>query len=755
MTGPSLLDRLKRSRLVQALILYLGASWVVIEVAGELQDALELPSWVTPVAFVLLLVGLLVVLATAWVQSHPLVDAREAAGEVPESWEVGFGDLVGAIRRGRLPHLTWGRAVVGGVFALSLLFGFAGLFVLLRNRTAVGEPAALSAEEAGAGLAIVPFAVSGVDSVYREGLVTLLATTLDGAAGLRAVDSRTVLARWDAVAAGGDRPDLAAILNVAASVGARFALVGSAVATGGDVRLAGELYDVASGEKLGTARAEGPADSLMAVVDGLSLETARILLAQGGAGPELQHLSSLTTTSLDALVAYIEGERLYRRGDFDAALEAYERAIERDSSFALAHLRAYQSFGWIDVFDPARLPFQEASSAAAERLPARERALVAALVGVDADDPSAFEGAEQATRRYPDDPDLWNALGELQVHVGQRALRPYEEQREPLERAVELAPDFAPYLIHLTEYHLSSGDSAEAARLVERERELAPEAGFAARHAIAFELIHGDAAPSDAELTEAGFNILTSTADLGRLDARETFLRAMAPRFADRPEAEGIAQLLRVTVVNQGRIADALREFPKDAGLRVRAFDMGLLPADSLRSYDFADDPVAHAVASAMLGDWETYRGLLPAVERQLQRSAEEVPEAVARRVRALPRMIAALAAWKREGPAAGRPLMEEALLEVSDPAVEPAVWWLGQMHEESGDDAEALRHYRAIAHNDAFAALRAARIADRLGQPELARRYYRELLAAWEDADPEFQPWIEEARGWLERLRG
>jgi hypothetical protein len=117
--------------------------------------------------------------------------------------------------------------------------------------------------------------------------------------------------------------------------------------------------------------------------------------------------------------------------------------------------------------------------------------------------------------------------------------------------------------------------------------------------------------------------------------------------------------------------------------------------------------------------------------------------------------MVAAVAAWKRQGPAAGRSLMEEVLLELPDPAVESAVWWLGQMYEESGDDAEALRHYRAIAHIDAYSALHAARVADRLGQPEVARRYYRDLLVAWEHADPAFQPWIEEARGWLERLPG
>jgi hypothetical protein len=352
----------------------------------------------------------------------------------------------------------------------------------------------------------------------------------------------------------------------------------------------------------------------MAVVDGLSLETARVLLARSDAGADLLHLSSLTTSSLDALIAYVAGERLYRRGEFDAALEAYRRAIERDSAFALAHLRAFQSIGWIDASDPGRRPYLEAASGAADRLPARERALVAALAGVDADDPDAFEGAEQATLRYPDDPDLWNALGELHVHVGQRALRPYEEQREPLERAAELAPDFAPYLIHLAEYHLSRGDSAEAAGILEREQDLAPEAAFSAAHATAFELIHGDGAPSDTRIFEAGFYMVATTEGLGRMDARETYVRAVMPRFAGRPEAQGFAAFLRSTMMNQGRLADALREFPDDGALRVRGFDMGLLPADSLRSYDFSSDTIAHAVASAMLGDWESYRALLPAV---------------------------------------------------------------------------------------------------------------------------------------------
>ena len=62
-------------------------------------------------------------------------------------------------------------------------------------------------------------------------------------------------------------------------------------------------------------------------------------LALARAAPESADLASLTTDSLAALRAYLEGEQAYRRLAFDSALTAYTRATEVDSTFALAHLR--------------------------------------------------------------------------------------------------------------------------------------------------------------------------------------------------------------------------------------------------------------------------------------------------------------------------------------------------------------------------------------------------------------------------------
>ena len=131
MTPLPLWERVKRARLFQIVAIYLGGCWFVLQLVGTLQDLLDLPDWLGPVTLVLLGIGLLVVTATAWVQSLDSTTAAEEAGERPTDWEVAPADALARLKSGRLPELTWGRAIVGGAFALSLAIGSAGAYVLI------------------------------------------------------------------------------------------------------------------------------------------------------------------------------------------------------------------------------------------------------------------------------------------------------------------------------------------------------------------------------------------------------------------------------------------------------------------------------------------------------------------------------------------------------------------------------------------------------------------------------------------------
>ena len=370
----NLFARIRKARLVRVLAVYVGASWVILQVADDLGDALALPDWVSPVVVLLLLVGLVIVLATAWVQTHPLIKARTATDEVPEAWELDVGDLRRAVRRGQLPHLTWPRALLGGVVAFSLLIGVAGAIVLVRDRDA-GPPPAV--DGAAPGIAVLPFDARGVDeTLWGDGLVDRISTNLDGVGGLRAIDSRTVLARWRQGRARAEG-DLDAALDVARSAGASYAIVGNALGVGADVRLTAHLHDLEGGRELAAAQAQGPPDSVLALVDALSVDLVRELLAGRDADVTPQSLARVTTSSVPALRAFLRGEAADRRADFPAAIQAYEEALAEDSTFALAAYRLSTAYGWTQARGSQEsVRYRRLAARHGDRLPSRDAALL-------------------------------------------------------------------------------------------------------------------------------------------------------------------------------------------------------------------------------------------------------------------------------------------------------------------------------------------------------------------------------------------
>ncbi len=324
--------------------------------------------------------------------------------------------LASSLRQARATVRPRGRTMAV-VAAAAIAAGAAGAVAWLATR-----PSAIAVTEEAETIAVLPFNASGpgVD-VLGEGMVDLLTTNLQGVGGITAVDPRAVLKRWGRLKEG-ERGGLDQGLALGRALDAGSIVLGSAVSTGGRVRLAADLHAVATGERLGRAQVDGPADSILPLVDRLSVALLRDVWRSREPLPSLS-IASLTTDSIAALRAYLQGERYYRSFTLDSALAAYTRAIEVDSTFALAHLRRALVYGWTGGYgSPASRQAAEAGFRFADRLPPRSRRLLEAYRAFEAGSPRAIDSMHAYVGEFPTDPEGWYLYGEALYHL--RGLRP-------------------------------------------------------------------------------------------------------------------------------------------------------------------------------------------------------------------------------------------------------------------------------------------------------------------------------------------
>jgi tetratricopeptide (TPR) repeat protein len=318
------------------------------------------------------------------------------------------------------------------------------------------------------GVAVLPFRVSGADAslgYMREGMVDLLATKLTGEGGPEAIAPGTVLGSWRQ-AGGSDELDLSRpdALVLGRRVGAGHLLVGEVVGTPSLVILSASLLGVPDGAVRARATVQGPADSLPPLVDRLA---SRLLILE--AGEELPRLSSLSSGSLSALQEYLEGQIAYRAARYEDAYERFSRAVELDSTFALAAVRAHQAAWFLPRSGDRRallLAWKERS-----RLADRDLAFITAVLGPDY--PAAYSETERlaARRRLveqsPDRVDLQFSLADRIYH--KHAVIQLTDGRElaaaHFRRVLELDSTHIPTYQHLVPLLYTIGETEEAVRL--------------------------------------------------------------------------------------------------------------------------------------------------------------------------------------------------------------------------------------------------------------------------------------------------
>ncbi|MFL5492074.1 MAG: protein kinase domain-containing protein [Gemmatimonadales bacterium] len=316
-------------------------------------------------------------------------------------------------------------------------------------------------------VAVVPFRVRGAAQALgylREGMIDLVAARLTGEGGARAADPGSVMAAWRR-AAGSDAGDLSEsdALHLAHRLGAGRLLVGGVVGTPGHVALNASLLPVGIAGPRAEAKVEGVTDSLPQLVDRL---VAQLITEEAGA----QHgLAGLVNRPLPALRLYLEAQAAYRRADYADAVVGLSRALDLDSTFAMAGLRLAGAAGWTTAPGAGRRGLERAWSSR-DRLSPADQALLLAEVGPDypAVSPLAKHLAwwERAVDLAPDQPERWYELGDVYFHEGFYLQIESTRQRaaEAFRRSVALDSSSAP-LGHLLEIAVLEDDSAAVRRL--------------------------------------------------------------------------------------------------------------------------------------------------------------------------------------------------------------------------------------------------------------------------------------------------
>jgi tRNA A-37 threonylcarbamoyl transferase component Bud32 len=361
----------------------------------------------------------------------------------------------------RLPAMPvrWLRVGLGAAVAAA-----AGVGAMTLHRAA--PPSVLPSA---ATIAVLPFVSAVADTALARlgrDLAITVSASLDGVGGIATAD-RVRLAHETA-----DHPitSPADAAGVARWVRARSALLGTLVGDGVKVRLDLALYDAASVVPLAQGiTVVAHRDSLAALTDSVVWAVLRQIWRRGE--PPTPSLAAMTTHSIPALRAFLDGEQQMEKDEWGAAELAYRSAIAADSTFWLAYFRYLFAQYWIS--EEIDQQFGDRLNRHREALPERDRLLVEAW-SINDSLPLELEKYREITRRFPDFWLAWFILGDRLYHEGILLGNDWRDAQGALNQAVGLDPKLLPAWLHLFANSIGK-DTVEASRALSRIVTLLPD----------------------------------------------------------------------------------------------------------------------------------------------------------------------------------------------------------------------------------------------------------------------------------------
>jgi len=197
--------------------------------------------------------------------------------------------------------------------------------------------------------------------------------------------------------------------QVATKAGAKWMLMGSILQVDPELVLTSQLVNVETGAVAASQRVTGAAgESVFSMVDELAVEIKNDLTLPAAAQTEPDRpVADVTTHSAEAYRHYLEGEDYFLKLYWAEAAESYKRALEFDSTFAMAYYRLSRVGGSSDqknMIAKAVLYSDKVSQKEKHYIRSREAQL-------SGNHSLAIEELQKITERYPQEKEAFLAQG--------------------------------------------------------------------------------------------------------------------------------------------------------------------------------------------------------------------------------------------------------------------------------------------------------------------------------------------------------
>ncbi len=425
MEAGALISELKRRRVFRVLVGYGIVSFAVLQVVEPIMHALHLPDVTLTYVVLALALGFPVAVVLAWA-----FDINE--GKIERTEPAAPHALKGI----RLPLMLIGIGLIAAAP------GVVWYFVLPGHAKPPVGTASMPATSETPSIAVLPFAdmSPGKDQEYfSDGIAEEILNALAQVEGLH------VAGRTSSFSFKGKNEDLRAIGQ---SLGVGAVLEGSVRKSGDRVRITAQMIKVADGFHLWSQNYDRQLTDVFAVQD----EIARSVVT----ATKLKLMRDKATVPAgrragnpEAYAQFLLGRQLINRGvseDYRRSVEALERAIALEPSYAPAHAELSIALAWLVNSTLTTRP---------ERIGGQQRAVAE---------------AEKAVALAPDLTESNLARGKLRITV----LWDWSGARSDLERALALAPGDAGAQLYLGHLLAVLGRLPEAVALTRKATEIEP-----------------------------------------------------------------------------------------------------------------------------------------------------------------------------------------------------------------------------------------------------------------------------------------